>query len=202
MKVDLGLGLTPMIMAKAEEYGLLRNQLAYCLATGYHETARTMLPVSEAYYLGNKAEAYRKRLRYYPWYGRGLVQLTWKDNYATADLELGLGGKLLDDPEYALDDNVSVSVLLLGMLHGWFTGGTHKLADHITLQKSDFYNARRIVNGTDRAADIADIAEAYDAALRAVGYGEAKQVDRLTLLEARVAELEEWRNSAPISSLT
>jgi hypothetical protein len=44
----------------------------------------------------------------------------------------------------------------------------------VTLQKSDFDNARRIVNGTDKASEIADIARDYDAALKAFGYGEDK----------------------------
>ena len=49
---------------------------AYGLATAWWETNKTMQPVREAYWL---SEAWRKpNLRYYPHYGRGYVQLTWK----------------------------------------------------------------------------------------------------------------------------
>jgi hypothetical protein len=40
----------------------------------WRETNKQMQPVEEAYFLGDKADAYRKRLRYYPWTGRGDVQ--------------------------------------------------------------------------------------------------------------------------------
>ena len=40
--MDLKLGHTQLIIDTAKEYGLLRNQLAYVLATAYWETARTM----------------------------------------------------------------------------------------------------------------------------------------------------------------
>ena len=48
---------------------------------------------------------------------------------------------------------------------------------YITLRKSDFDNARRIVNGKDSSGEIAAIARDYDAALKAVGYGEASSID-------------------------
>src|SRR5688572_29351341 len=65
---------------------------AYALATACHETACTMQPVREAFWL---SENWRSRnLRYYPFYGRGYVQLTWKANYDKADRELGLAGRL------------------------------------------------------------------------------------------------------------
>jgi hypothetical protein len=53
----------------------------------------------------DKAEAYRRGLRYYPWYGRGYVQLTWRGDdrqpaygYVRADNDLDLAGALLADP--------------------------------------------------------------------------------------------------------
>ena len=62
---------------------------AYALATAFHETNGTMQPVREAYFLKGNAEAWRKaHLRYYPWYGRGFVQLTWQRNYQRADDDL------------------------------------------------------------------------------------------------------------------
>jgi hypothetical protein len=59
----------------------------------------------------------------------------------------------------------------IGMAEGWFTG--KKLGNYITLDKSDFANARRIINGTDKASLIAGYARHYDALLLADEYGVA-----------------------------
>jgi hypothetical protein len=58
---------------------------------------------------------------------------------------------------------------VVGMKEGWFTD--RKLSDYITLYKSDFRNARKIVNGMDKADLIAGYAVEYDKLLRADGYG-------------------------------
>lgn len=167
--IDLNFGDTQLILTKCRARGLLRNQAAYVLATAFWETARTMEPVREAFWL---SEDYRKEnLRYHPWYGRGYVQLTWETNYERAGRELGCD--LTTDPDEALRPDIAADVIVLGMVEGWFTG--KKLADYITLQYSDFKNARRIVNGTDRAQEIADLSADYDAALKVAGYGEGKQ---------------------------
>jgi putative chitinase len=167
MKPDLNLGDSQLILKECKLAGLLRNQAAYVMATAWWETAHTVEPVKEAYWLNN-AEAWRKKnLRYYPWYGRGYVQLTWERNYIHAGKQLGLD--LTTNPESVMVPDVSAKILVTGSLEGWFTG--KKLGDYITLSKSDFKGARRIINGTDKAAAIAKIATAYDAALRDSGYG-------------------------------
>lgn len=79
-----------------------------------------MQPVEEAYYLGARAETYRKTLRYYPWHGRGFVQLTWRKNYVRAGKELSID--LTTDPDLAMKPDVAVRVLVHGMEQGWFTG--------------------------------------------------------------------------------
>ena len=74
--MDLKLGDTQLLIAESKARGLLRNQLTYLLATAFWQTARTMQPVDEAFWL---SEAWRKKnLRYWPWYGRGHCQLTWE----------------------------------------------------------------------------------------------------------------------------
>ncbi|WP_273687388.1 carboxypeptidase [Ketogulonicigenium vulgare] len=159
MQIDLSLGETQRILAVCRRAGLLRAQTAYVLATAYWETNRTMLPVEEAYWL---ADDWReKNLRYYPWHGRGFVQLTWKANYQKASAKIGVD--LIADPSRAMEPDVAAQILVQGMVEGWFTG--KKLADYIDGARVDFVGARRIVNGTDRAAEIAAIAEAYLAAL-------------------------------------
>jgi predicted chitinase len=168
--MDLNLGDTQAILRECQRHGVLRNQAAYLLATAYHETAHTMKPVEEAYYLGNRAEAYRKKLRYYPWHGRGYVQLTWQRNYLLASQKTGVD--LTANPAAAMWSDVAAKVLVIGSMEGWFTG--KGIPEYITREASDFLNARRVINGTDKAEDIAKLARQYDAALIASGYGKTK----------------------------
>lgn len=149
---------------------------AYGLATAWWETAKTMQPVEEAYWVKN-ADAWRKaNLRYYPYYGRGYVQLTWKGDdknppygYTRADEELGLGGSLLANLALALRPDIAAKILVLGMEHGWFT--TKKLADYLPIDGAAgfdaFKAARRIINGQDKAGEIAKIAVKLQTALMA-----------------------------------
>lgn len=113
-------------------------------------------------------ETYLRSKKYYPYVGMGYVQLTWLANYEKASKKLGVD--FVSNPKLLLEPRYSAEIIVIGMKDGWFTG--KKLSDYITLQKSDFVNARRIVNGTDKAQEIADLAREYDALLRAEGYGE------------------------------
>lgn len=134
---------------------------AYMLATVKWETAHTMQPIAE--YGKGKGRKYGKKGKYgqVP-YGRGYVQLTWDFNYEKADRELNLKGALLANFDLALRPDVAALILFLGMTQGWFTG--KKLSDYFGAT-ADWWNARRIINGTDHAADIANIAKAFYAAL-------------------------------------
>lgn len=147
---------------------------AYGLATSYHETGKRMQPVKEGF---NASEAWRKKnLRYYPWYGRGDVQLTWEANYKRADKELGLGGRLVDNLDLALDPDISAKIMVRGMQEGWFSGdsrGRHTLVRHIPGNegtKAQFTQARRIINLMDKASTIADYAIKFQDALKKAGY--------------------------------
>jgi len=143
---------------------------AYALATSYHETAQRMQPVREG--LAATDSWRRRNLRYYPYYGRGDVQLTWKANYEKADRELDLNGSLLRDLDLALDPDISAKVMVKGMSEGWFTG--KKLADYLPDKEGtrlQFKNARRIINGTDKADLIAGYAIKFQTALKEAGYG-------------------------------
>jgi putative chitinase len=145
-----------------------RRKLAYLLATAKHETAHTMQPIHErgkvAYF--NKYEpgtAIGKRLGNtlkgdgYKFRGRGYVQCTGRANYAKAGKKIGVD--LLANPDAALEPAAAARILITGCLEGWFTG--KKLGDYITANTSDFVNARRVVNGTDRAALIAGYAAQF-----------------------------------------
>lgn len=161
--MNMSLGDTRLIVDTCKKHGLLRNQAAYVLATAYHESAHTMKPVREF-----GGETYLRSKKYYPYVGMGYVQLTWRYNYERATRELGVD--FVSNPKLLLDPKYAVQILVVGMVEGWFTG--KKLSDYITLQRSDFTGARRIINGTDRAALIAGYASDYDRTLKAQGYGE------------------------------
>jgi predicted chitinase len=140
----------------------LKSQIAYVLATVDHETNHTFKPVTEAYWLRDP-DAYLRthHADYYPYYGRGYVQLTWEKNYATY-------GKILDQdlvghPELALDPEIALFVLVHGFKTGTFTG--RKITDYIDAQNIDFINARRCINHLDKAEDIANLAQRYLAEL-------------------------------------
>lgn len=148
---------------------------AYTLATEYHETAKKMQAVREGL---DVSDAWRrKNLRYYPWYGRGEVQLTWEYNYrfATERLrELGYADvDLIANPDQALDPRISTAIMIHGMLEGWFVRAqgakTGKcLRDYIPNNplREHYRNARRIINGTDRADLVAGYAVEFEKALR------------------------------------
>ena len=163
MSLNLTLGDTQLLIEVCKKYNLLRNQAAYVLATAYHETAHTMKPVRE--YGGEK---YLQSKKYYPYVGMGYVQLTWDYNYKKAGIKLSVD--FLKNPKLLLQPEYAAPIIVIGMLEGWFTG--KKLSDYITLYKSEFVLARKIINGLDKADLISDYAKEYDKLLKATGYGE------------------------------
>jgi predicted chitinase len=136
--------------------------LAYMLATAHHETNMTMQPVKEAYWVPNQ-DAFMKKTHpeYYPYYGRGYVQLTWKANYEKAGKKLGID--LVNNPGLAMAVNNASEIMFTGMTEGWFTG--KKLADYFKSATEDWINARRIINGLDKANLVAEYGKRYYAAI-------------------------------------
>lgn len=121
------------------------KQLAYVLATIYHETGRKMQPCKE---IGG--EAYLKGKKYYPYYGRDLVQTTWVSNYQKVKAFTGID--VVNNPDLIGQMPLAAQVAITFMLKGWYTG--KKLADYFTDDKEDALNARRIINGMDCAEKI------------------------------------------------
>jgi putative chitinase len=136
--------------------------LAYMLATTFWETSKSMQPVREAYYLGEpRAEEYRKSLRYFPFYGRGLVQITWRENY---DKFSGIVGvDLLNDPDAALRPEIAIKIMFEGMARGLFTGLS--LLYFFNGHADDPVGARQIINSMDHTNEIAEIYRAFLEAL-------------------------------------
>lgn len=153
---------------------------AYALATAYHETAGTMQPIKEyggagyfrrmydiegsrphvAKSLGNTVPGDGAKFA-----GRGYVQLTGRTNYQRAQDKLGV--PFVSDPDLAMKPDHAAAIMARGMTEGWFTA--KKLADYLpSIGKgthAQFKEARRIINGTDRAADIATYAVEFQKGL-------------------------------------
>lgn len=141
--------------------------LAYMLATAYHETGQHMQPITEfggvryfdkydtgalAARLGNTPQADGDGYKYR---GRGLVQITGHANYQ----KFGIA----DDPDRALDPVTATKIMFTGMKAGMFTG--RKLADYFHDVAADWVNARKIINGLDRANDVAGYGRKFLAAI-------------------------------------
>lgn len=155
--------------------------LADILGQGFWESAQTLQPVREAFYLNppgpdqngpiGPAEAFRKTLSYYPFYGRGLIQDTWEDNYRKMQMILQPrfpGLDLVGNPDAALQMDISVASMFEGMIRGTFTGA--KLGDYFNSTTCDWPNSRRIVNGTDHMDQIANICQCFWAGLGGTPY--------------------------------
>jgi hypothetical protein len=126
--------------------------LAYALATSLHESASTMWPIAE-YSLGAGKEYGKTDPETgQKYYGRGLIQTTWRENYARADRELCLTGD--DSCEWHADNQlkpeIASATLYRGLIEGWFrsSGGTpNNLAKYFNDTRNDAYEAREAVNG-------------------------------------------------------
>jgi putative chitinase len=123
--------------------------LAYALGTAHHETDRTFGPIRE-YGRG-------KGKKYSPYYGRGLVQLTWDYNYKKMTSVVGVD--LVKNPDRALDLRNAIPIMFVGMKQGIFTG--KKFADFLNKTTENWVNARKIINGLDKANLISGCAKKY-----------------------------------------
>lgn len=145
---------------------------AYALATAYHETAGTLKPIRE--YGRGRGRRYGVPGPHggQVAYGRGYVQLTWPVNYEKADAKLGLGGRLIQNYELALDPQIAAQIMVRGMREGWFT--SKDLDDDLPRQGvatlEQFVRSRDIINGTDKAEKIAREAIDFQNGLVAGGW--------------------------------
>ncbi len=132
------------------------RQIAYLLATTKHEVANTYTPITE--YGSKYCARYDGGCTYK---GRGYVQLTHKYNYSA--MSAITGANLVDYPTRALEPDIAYTVMSYGSFHGIFT--SRKLGDYIKSGSTDYYNARRVINGTDKATLIKGYAQTFQSIL-------------------------------------
>lgn len=163
------------LMAMIDEWEARRltdiRWLAYILATVYHETGRTFQPIEE--WGKGYGRPYGKKLKYgggpnkrvpydkpdQLYYGRGHTQNTWFEIYEKLTKANKNGWDFLNEPDLLLTMKPSVWATFHGMLTGLYTG--KKLSDYFNSTTEDWVNARRIINGTDRAELIALYAKRF-----------------------------------------
>ena len=143
-----------VILSEWEAVSLLTDLrwLAYALATAKHETASTMWPIEEY----NKGAGMKYGVpdpeTGQTYYGRGFVQLTWRENYAKATKKLNLTARdnLEWNADRALDLKIAADVMFRGMVEGWFRskdGLPENLPRYFNDDVDDPYEARGIING-------------------------------------------------------
>lgn len=146
---------------------------AYILATAWHETGpedsqlhmRPRVELGGKSYFNQYDAGTEKGAKLgntspgdgYKFRGRGYVQLTGRRNYLVASLATKCD--LIARPDDALAPALAALIMVNGMTEGWFT--TKKLSDY-----SRYIEMRRVVNGMDKAADIAGYAARFEHALR------------------------------------
>lgn len=150
----------------------MRN-VAYALATMVIETGNTFQPIVERgsklylsrYYLKPSLRRSLGNIRLsdsWNFRGRGYVQITGRRNYTVfAGI---LNHPLITAPELALEKSIAFRIMTIGMFEGRFTG--KRLGHYITPTETDYFNARRVINGLDRAAEIKQIAIKFERILR------------------------------------
>jgi predicted chitinase len=163
---DLRWGAYMLATVKAET-GVYRpieeSKSLWSKSTGSGEYAEEIAATDAAGKAYTGADAKPLKNRYY---GRGYVQLTFLDNYRTFGEKLGLGDALVKNPELALEPDTAYTVASLGMREGLFasdtTGKAMSLPRFIEGSKCNYRHARQIINGLDRADEIAGYAIAFE----------------------------------------
>jgi hypothetical protein len=99
------------------------------------------------------------------YYGRGYVQLSWWHLYAKAGVAIGRGLDLLRDPELANDPDIAYEVMSRCMRTGAAFANGLRLGDYLNGSRTDYVNARRTMNGLDKAQPIAALAQKFQTIL-------------------------------------
>lgn len=163
------------IMAEAKRRGGRSiYDVAYTMATAHHETSRFKydeeIGEGSGDVYGQPVYLYRKKT--VSFHGRSWPQHTWLGNYAKLSVRATLAFQrhidFVNNPDMIKDDPVMEGwAMWEGMITGFWTG--KNLADYTDAAGVlDYVEARRIVNGTDKADLIAGYAREYEAGLRLI----------------------------------
>lgn len=142
---------TLLILVETDDKWRNTGELAYFFATIGWETGWTFAPIEERRAATSQQNVRRMQDRYWStgYFGRGYVQLTWRENYKKMGDILGVD--LVKNPEELLKPKISYEVAAIGMRQGLFrtrsNGSPIKLSDFITNTAADFVRARDIING-------------------------------------------------------
>jgi putative chitinase len=151
----------------------LLQQRAYLLATARHETGGTFNPGQYERYNGDPQEYFKRydgRLGNvepgdgYRYRGAGFVQLTGRSNFKHMGDRLSI--PLEEEPWLAVKEQHSYDILVVGMTFGLFTG--IPLSKYVYEGEANYFSARRVVNGLDRAGIVAGYARQYEGVLKAI----------------------------------
>lgn len=101
--------------------------------------------------------------------GRGMDHCTGRANYTKVDSALGLGGRLVTNPDLLLDNKLAARALVSGMLSGRYRGHTFEscLPTNRPATLAEFEKARRIINPDKNGLLIARYALQFQKALTA-----------------------------------
>ena len=149
-----------LLINEAKNQGASNTQIAYILGTAKHESDNfnTMTEyASGSDYEGRQDLGNTQAGDGTKYKGAGYVQITGRNNYDKYSKLTGLD--LIGNPNLAKDPKTSAFITVNGILNGGFTGV--KLSNYVNDNKTDFINARRTVNGTDKAQLIANYANDY-----------------------------------------
>ncbi len=153
-------GLEFLLSKFDNETQFSNEQIAYILATVKLETADTFQPIEERggynyfrYLIGklgirSLAEANKYK-------GKGYIMITGRTNYEK--FSLILQDDFITNPLRVMLPEIAYKIMIYGFVNGSFTG--KKLTDYIDGDKLDYYNARRIINGLDKAVLISGYAD-------------------------------------------
>ena len=148
------------------ELGIKRKRhTSYIFATIFHEGSRKERVNGKTIYrrivsveeVGKgKGKPYGSKIKYSKktyinpdkiYFGRGFVQITWYEVYERFGKLLKID--LLNNPELCLNAEIGARIAVLGMRDGLFTGVN--LERYFNDSRTDAINARKIINGTDKA---------------------------------------------------
>jgi hypothetical protein len=101
------------------------------------------------------------------YFGRGLVQITWWNGYAESGVAFGYGLELLFNPEKVKEYDVAYDIMVKGMTTGDGYANDRRCSMYFTDGKTDYVAARAMVNGSDKAVEIAALAQAFETLLLA-----------------------------------